>query len=137
MTTLPIPGGTAELRDPALVSERHRRPLTRLQLQLASSPVGELLQAKDRMSDEDFATEVTKLIGTPAYRLLDDINDAAIVALVESWTFPCPVTLDGLLDLPGPAYDALKAETAKHVLKLLPTFTPTADPDSPTPPSAD
>jgi len=135
-TEITLPGGTAVLRDPEQVTERHRRPVTRINLQLAGSPVGDLLQVKATLSEEEFDQRIRKLIGSPAYMLLDDLADAVIVAMVESWSFDAPVTLDGLLDLPGPAYDELKNVTGKSVTALLPNFGPNPDPDSPTPPSA-
>lgn len=138
-STIPLPGGaSATLRDPEQVSERHRRPVTRLNLQLAGSPIGDLLEAKQKgtLTGDAFDAESRKLMGSASFELLDEIADAVIVALVESWSFDLPITLDGLLDLPGAAYDELKAITGKSITALLPNFTPNADPDSPTPPSA-
>lgn len=135
-STLTLPdGGSATLRDPKLVTERQRRPVARLQQRLAGSPVGQLLAAKDSLTDEAFEVEARSLLGTDDWALLDDLNDALVVALVESWTYPAAVTLDGLLDLPAESYDALKAEASKHVTELMPSFAVSASETSPTPPS--
>lgn len=134
-------GGTAALRDAATVSERHRRPVTRLQHRLAASEVGHLLATREGMSEEEFAERIAPLLGSTDGELLDELNDALIVALVDRLELPDQpplpgLTVDGLLDLPGPVYDRLKVEAAKHVTALMPSFEPSPDPSSPTPPSA-
>lgn len=130
-------GGSAIIRDPKLVTERHRRPVTRLNSRIAGSAVGQLLASKDSMDDKEFEEEARKLLATDEWELLDELNDALIVALVESWPYPAPITVDGLLDIPGEAYDALKAETAKHVTALMPSFSVSPVEESPTPPLVD
>lgn len=136
-TILELPdGGTATFRDPKQVSERHRRPVARLQQRLAASAVGQLLASKDAMSDEQFEAEARKLLASDEWELLDDLNDALVVALVESWSYERPVSLDGLLDLPSAVYDALRAEASKHVADLLPSFDVSPEESSPTQPSA-
>lgn len=146
-TTLPLPGGgTATLRDPQLVTERHRRPVTRLQMRLAASSVGDLLTASAAQptpeSEEAFAAAAKSVLGSDDFQLLDEVNDALVVALVETvqLTPDAPVlqglTLDSLLDLPGSVYDVLRREAAKHVAELIPSFAISPDEASPTPPSA-
>lgn len=137
-STFTLPDGdTATLRDPKLVTERHRRPVTKLQRRLAASPVGQLLASKDKLSEEEFEEQARALLGSDDYELLDQLNDALVVALVEVWPYNVPVTLDGLLDIPGEAYDALKVEASKHVSDLMPSFAVSPSEESPTPPSAD
>jgi hypothetical protein len=151
-TTITLPdGGIAVIRDPETVTEAQRRPVTRLQMRLAVSPVGQLFERKAKAAkaaaeadatDSEAAkaaaevdAEVGRLVATDldAMELLDDLNDALIVALVESYN-GAPVV--AATDLPSRAYDALKVETAKYVTKLMPSFAPSPDPASPTPPSA-
>lgn len=137
-TEFPLPdGGSATLRDPKLVTERHRRPVTRLNSRIAGSAVGQLLASKDSMTDKEFEDEARKLLATAEWELLDELNDALIVALVESWSYDAAVTTDGLLDIPGESYDALKVETSKHVTALMPSFAVSPVEDSPTPPLVD
>lgn len=130
-------GGSAILRDPKLVTERHRRPVTRLNSRIAGSAVGQLLASKDSMTEPEFEEAARKILATEEWALLDDLNDALIVALVESWPYAAPVTSEGLLDIPGEAYDALKIEASKHVTALMPSFAVSPVEESPTPPSAD
>lgn len=143
-TTIELPDGvgTATIRDPKSVTEAQRRPVTRLQMRLAVSPVGQLLarkaaavEAKDDAESAKVDAELGEFIGNDlgALELLDDLNDALIVALVETFN-GAPLT--SATDLPGPAYDQLKTEAAKHISELMPGFSPNPDPSSPTPPSA-
>jgi len=149
--TLPD-GDIAVIRDPKEVTEAQRRPVTRLQMRLAVSPVGQLLARKAEVgpepkegdaprSAEDMAAleaidaEFADLMAdnVEALDLIDDLNDALIMALVESVN---GAPLAAAIDLKGKVYDALKTETAKHVVDLMPTFSANPDPASPTPPSA-
>lgn len=142
-TTIELPdGGTATIRDPKDVTERQRRPVTRLQMRLAASPVGQLLARKDDVKDDEAASaaldaELTAaIVNDPeALALLDDLNDALMVALVESVN-GVAMTGESALDQPHGVYDALKTESAKYVTQLMPTFSANPDPASPTPPSA-
>lgn len=131
--TLPD-GGWALLRDPRRVTEKQRRPVTRLQARVAGSEIGALLSKKGTLPDDEFERESLKALGSDAFTLLDDLNDALIVALVDSWSYDVPVSAEAALDLSGEAYDALKAACAKHVTALTPDFTPDGalDPASPT-----
>ena len=135
-----LPEGWAILRDPKRVTERQRRPVTRLQARVAGSDIGALLQLKGSLSDAEFEAEALKALGSEAFGLIDELNDAMIVALVERMQIDgqpevTGLTADGLLDLPGPVYDALKNATARYVTEITPNFGPT--PEDPTPPSAD
>ena len=133
-------GGWALLRDPRRVTERQRRPVTRLQARLAGSAVGALLAQRGNLSDKKFEEEARKVLGSDDYGLLDDLNDALIEALVDSWSYEDPPSAAAAMDKPGPVYDKIKRECAKHVTALTPDFSPTdeslADPASPTGPSA-
>ena len=128
-------GGWALIRDPRRVTERQRRPVTRLQARVAGSEVGALLATKDKLPDDEFEEHARRVLGSDDFALLDDLNDALIEALVDSWSYDVPVSKDAALDLPGPVYEALKAACAKHVMELAPNLEPT--PEDPTPPSAD
>jgi len=143
-TTIELPDGlgTAILRDPATITERTRRPLLRAQIKVAGSAVGQLLAAKASLADDDTAgaetinAEFGKLIATDdnAAALLDNLNDAMVVALVEQFDGQ-PVTVDNVLDIPGRKLDALRTAVAPYLVELMPSFSPTADESSPTPPS--
>lgn len=141
-------GGWALLRDPRRVTERQRRPVTRLQAKVMGSAVGALLAEKERREaageaagplDEWFTEESRKLMGSQDYMLLDDYNDALIEALVAEWSYDGTPSADAALDLPGEAYEALKAECAKHMNALTVNFSPdnAQVETSPTEPSVD
>lgn len=125
MNKISLPGGAwAVLRDPKQVSERLRRPVTRLAAGLNASGVLKGIEGED-------GTGLT----VEALDGMSDLNDAICLALVESWSFEQPVTADGLLDLPGAVYDSLREQASKFTTALLPDFSPTAEEESPTAPS--
>ena len=113
MNRIDLPAGAwAELRDVDTVTERQRKPL---------------IAAMDQMKTPDEA-------GLGA---LFNVQDALILILVESWSFPAPLTADGLLDLPAKAVDEMRKVCQESMKGLLPDFEPTPDPTSPTAPSSD
>ena len=144
----PVPGGWVELRDPQEVTERQRRPVRQLTVRLTAVPgMGEAIataaaEGGDQVTLENVTAEKEAEIRAhlgEGFALVEELQDAAIMARLAAWSFtdpegtPLPVTGDSLLDLPGPAYDALK-ELCKDVT-LGPDLTPTPDPQSPTQPS--
>jgi hypothetical protein len=148
-----LPGGNfAELRDPATVSERHRRPVARAMARL-SEDAWVMLQRKDAAVQrakeagdaEDWVRHLTTSEGEPIKALkfseadvdtLNEANDLAIVALVASWSFPTDITLDNVLDLPNPAYDRLREVVGELTLQMFPNFRPDPSEGSPTEPSS-
>lgn len=133
MPDLTLPSGqTCVIRDPKTVSERLRRPVQNLSSKWFTSESGKALQANAKAKKK---ADVT--VSDEDMKILDAMNDATIVALVESWSYDFPVSTDTLLDISGPDYDLLARETAKLFGGLLPSFGPNPDPDSPTEPSSD
>ncbi|WP_329564661.1 hypothetical protein [Kitasatospora sp. NBC_01266] len=138
------PGAWVDLRDPADTPERLRRPVRRLQQLLASNQAfsGVVKQAAKAgaAAVEDFtddqAAEMVTGMGADAYDLLDQLNDNLVVQKVAGWSFPGPVALDALLDLPGPVYDELRALVSDRAAAAAPDFSPTPDETSPTEPSS-
>ena len=136
-------GAYAILRDPAEVPERHRRPIVAAQLCFASSKqalaAAQTFIATDgdqQVSEDARLDAAAELIGAGALTAIDDIGDRLIVALIDSWSFPQPITVDGVLDLPASAYRALREAVEPYLSELMPEFTPNPDPASPTPPSS-
>lgn len=142
-TRLELPDGQwADLLEPRKVSERKRRPITRLLLALASDGgmtnlIGdaELAEAIGDESSEAAAAIAAK-IAPDTLGAMDDLNDALVVALVDAWSYDMPVNADSVADLPGDAYEALRDACAPFLSDLMPNFGPTPDPDSPTSPSS-
>lgn len=139
-----LPGGAwADLRDPAEVPERLRRPVRAIQMRLAKDPAFSSVvqdatakgvqQASD--IDDSQAVAMMTAMGDEAAGLLDELNDRLIVSRVVGWSFEAPVGMDGLLDLPGPVYDQLRELCAEGALQSGPDFSPSTDPESPTGPS--
>ncbi len=127
--------GTATLRDPSDVPERARRVAHRSQI--AVQAFMEELKTRGEVPADLDVTEVdeptTRRIGllTTLERpeLMEDLNDAVIVALVEQWPFPAPVTLDGVRELPGAAYDALRTACQPLGPLVLPNLTAVTPPE--------
>lgn len=139
-----LPGdGWADLRDPAEIPERLRRPIRAIQMKLARDPafasVVKAAQAKGveavKDIDEAEAAQMATQMGDESAAALDELNDRAILARVIGWSYGPEVTVDALLDLPGPAYDRLKELCAEGALDSGPDFSPSQDENSPTAPS--
>ncbi|MFB7905233.1 hypothetical protein ACFC1T_02225 [Kitasatospora sp. NPDC056076] len=136
-------GGWVDLRPPAEVPERLRRPVRRLQMALAASPAfadvvkdatTKGVAAVSDISDEQAAAMVTQM--GDSYDLIDQLNDRLVISRVMGWSFGPDVTLDALQDLPGAAYDELRALCADGALDAGLDTGPSQDENSPTVPSA-
>lgn len=136
-------GAWADLRDPQDVSERLRRPVRAIQMRLAKDPAfaGVVAEAKDKGVkalediDESAAVQMATAMGDESMELMEELNDRLILSRVAGWSFEAEITADGLLDLPGAAYDTLKELCAKGGLDGEADFSPSTDPASPTEPS--
>jgi len=135
-------GGWADLRDPAEVPERLRRPVRRLQMALAANPAfasvvkdatTKGVAAVEEISDEQAAEMVAQM--GDSYDLIDQLNDRLVLQRVMGWSFGPDVTLDALQDLPGAAYDELRALCADGALDTGVDTSPSQDEASPTVPS--
>lgn len=119
-----FPGGWAKLRDPEDVTERARRPLVLVQEGIVASDVGQIVMEKkaagEEISDEEMGRMMAPLIGSSTWedfhRRQYDLN---ICALIEEWSFEAPVSVEALLDIPGRAYKALRAECDPLLPKVL------------------
>jgi hypothetical protein len=142
---VPLPGGHwADLRPVQDITERHRRPIRKLTMGLLGNPAFtqaiKSVQASGKSPDElteDEQIDLTAGMGT-AFDDLEQVQDLLIVAAVRGWSWDAvPVTLDGILDLPGQALDALRAFVAPYQGALSPNLTePSPDVTSPTGPSS-
>lgn len=139
-----------ELRDPDLVTERLRRPITtRMALlerhgftrALLHAKQSEKALAKDdneqtRQAARAAEESLAEVLTPESLELLNEINDYSAVAIISAWSFDAPVTLDGLLDsVPRWAYDEIRQAVAKPAMALMPDFSASIEPDSPTEPS--
>lgn len=137
-------GKSAELRDPKELSERQRRPLGKLMALV--SPEGQDALEASRLLGEDGKPETKKKL-TAAERkelqakvrfaaadidVLNELNDQAIVAFVKHWTREEAVTIDNVLELPTPDYDALRAAVAPLTAEVFVNFKASKDSSSPT-----
>lgn len=154
-------GGWAELRDPETITVRMRRPIERVQMRLGwdsdiqslarwqTRVAKEIEAAKQQAEDsgEEFdAAAFEPSIPAPLRQsdvsdeqldLLSDLTDAVTVALVESWSYPAPVGMDALQDLPQKDYEALLEAASKHRDAVLPNFGVDPEKGSPTEPSGE
>jgi len=140
-----LPGGHwAVRRDPATVTRRQRRPVEDAMgdvrgeiINLIAAANEKLEKARQVGDDEAIAVaqtaqrRATDQLTRAERASLRDANEAAIVALLESWSFDGPITLDAVLDLPGPVGDALQAAVAPLTAAMFLNTTP--DPMNPNP----
>jgi hypothetical protein len=101
--------GWIELRDPAQVPERLRRPV------VACSSAAAALEDID---ENNISTETI----TKTLEFYSEFNDLLAVAMVESWSWSMPVSTESLLELPSRAYDDIRKAVAPYVRQLLPDF---------------
>ena len=92
-------GGWIDVRDPRAVTERLRRPM------------------KHAWSEFHQGMSTNEALIT-----YDNVVDLASMALIEAWSFPTPLTAEGLLDLVGDDVDAIRAVVEPLMEKLLPNF---------------
>jgi len=131
--TLPS-GATADLRPVCDITERHRRPIKRLQAQLMKltefAEAVQKAQDKKRLSKAD-RDALAEGLGD-AFDPLEELNDRLVIAAVRGWSYDFPVDYDNLLDLPGRDIDALREEVAPYLHEIFPEFGPNKDRDTPT-----
>jgi hypothetical protein len=139
-----LPGGWADLRPVSDVTERMRRPIKKLSAKLTSFPgfmaaIGQAQASTDGGKTELSQTEQVAIAASmgEAFDVLEELQDALVVAVTRGWSWEAPVSADGVLDLPGPALDALRQAASPWQKALSPNFEPTPDPASPTGPSSD
>lgn len=131
-------GATVDIRAAADVTERHRRPLRKLQGELGRHAeffeAMEKAQAKLQAGKKLTKTEQDSIADDlgPALDLVEELNDRVVIALVAGWSYSLPVELDSVLDLPGADLDALRAVVSPLARELMPDFSVTKDKDSPT-----
>jgi hypothetical protein len=121
--------GTAILRDPLDVPEKLRRRVMRAN-SAAQAFVEELKQRGEIPADldsgdvdEDMTRRIGLLVTVEHPEFMENQQDAVLCALVESWPFEQPLTPEGLGEIPGSAYDALKAACAPLEPLLNPNYT--------------
>jgi hypothetical protein len=114
------------------VPERLRRPYERVKTRMGvyAADIPQTLPEKEREMQAGIA------MMKQAPELMDELNDALLLALVEAWSYDVPVTLDGILDLPGPALDILVKKCKELAPRMMTNFEPTQDAASPTVPSS-
>lgn len=120
-----LPGGNSvEVRDPATVTYRARKPLImpheRLQKAYRDALTPKEMPASPRPLAEGEEAAPIEIEVTEG--LLDDSDSLTVnlaIALVESWTFgDAPTTADDVLDIPALCLDALDAILMDYFPKL-------------------
>ena len=110
-----IQGGWIEYREPTEVPEGLRRKVTSLSargVKYANLPKDE---EGNPIMDDQTSSDIDEMM-----QFMDDINDAAAIALINAWSFPEPITKEALLNLPAHIYRAI----ANHVQPLIPEMMP-------------
>jgi hypothetical protein len=126
--------GWAELRDPAAVPVRLRRPVEKMLFDISQSNGTEAL-ANAAGDQEQAAAELVANIDGELFSKFNDLNDLLILARVAAWSFDSPITLDSVLDLPASDYYLLQEVAAKDITEMMPNFVQNTNPSSPTLPS--
>jgi hypothetical protein len=126
--------GWAELRDPAAVPVRLRRPVEKMLFDISQSNASEAL-SNNGGNQELAAAEIASNIDGELFTKFNDLNDLLILARVAAWSYDLPITLDSVLDLPAGDYYLLQEVTAKDITQMMPNFAQNSDTNSPTLPS--
>jgi hypothetical protein len=131
--TLPS-GATADLRPVADITERHRRPLKKIQTQLVRlTEFGEAIakaQGNKKLTKAD-QEAIANGLGE-AFEPLEELNDRLVIAAVRGWSYDFPVDYENVLDLPGRDLDALREAVAPYMAELMPDFSPSQERNTPT-----
>ena len=130
-------GGWAVLRDPKAVTQRLRRPVEKAFLKVGQGSARAALENAGEITTEAQANRVASAIDPDTLDLFNELNDLIVIARLESWSLDKPLTIDSLLDLPDEDYKALRSAAANKSMEMLPDFSFSNDPDSPTKPSGD
>lgn len=108
MLTVSIPGGTAELREKHEIKVRHKR-LVEIASIGAAGALAKLPADQDELESATLAE--LDLTSEEAERLFA-LQDATIIASLDSWTLPGPIpTLATIGDLDPDVFDALAEAT--------------------------
>lgn len=119
-----VTGGWVDYREPEDTPERLRRRVTTM--------AGKAAAIAQRMGGDSLPEGQVVEIATDDMQFLLEFNDAVAMCLVMGWSFDCPVTSDGLLDVPAAAYDEIIRHGQALVVRLLPNFAIDPDPKVPT-----
>ncbi len=149
---IPLPGGHwADLRPVQDITERRRRPIKKMSASLLANEGFAQVVREVRASGKDPETlpeaekvDIAARMGSVAFDELEDVQDLLVVAAVRGWSFTgedgqvLPVTVEGILDVPGGALDALRNAVRPYQNALRGEVAePDPDPASPTAPSSD
>lgn len=118
MQRITVPGGWVEFREPEETPERLRRKV----LLLSSNTAG----LQDRLTQND------DNLGANDVEFFTMFNDAVALCLITQWSFPHPLTTDGLQDLPGNVYDEIIKYVQPLTPRLMPNFGVDPSPKAPT-----
>jgi hypothetical protein len=126
--------GWAELRDPAAVPVRLRRPVEKMLFEISQANGVDAL-ANNAGNEVEAAAEIVANIDLDLFSKFNDLNDLLILARIAAWSYDLPITLDSVLELPSGDYQILQEVTAKDITEMMPNFAQDNDPSSPTLPS--
>jgi hypothetical protein len=135
MNTVTLPSGKkVQLRDVNDITERQRRPLSKLRAKLAANQeVASIMQKHEdgkKLTKAEEASIEAQL--GDLLEVVEEMGDRLIVAAVAGWDHPFPVDYDSVLDLPARDLDKLREVCAPYMGELFPDFSPTVDKASPT-----
>lgn len=154
-TRLELPDGWADIRDPKKVAYGRRKPVSKAGIKLARyrADLEELAAASKAREASEAHPEILGVVPigpsekaeaeeAPAnyipteeeVEMLEALQEAATVALVNAWSWEFPVSIEGLQELPGDAARELVEHCTVHVEALFTNTDPSPDESSPTTP---
>jgi len=119
MNRVSVPGGWVDFREPEEVPEKLRRRVMILGTQAQG--------VNERVNEENVDIAENDML------FLFGFNDAVAICLVARWSWEdIPVTVEGLVELPGAVYDAIINYGKTKVTRLIPNQGVDPDPKAPT-----
>lgn len=136
MSRVEVPGGWAELRERLSAAPRRLvRPVNDIRVQMTSLPLFAPVLDKLKEAGDAPVADVVQSVpqADPAdiaalLALMDKLREAQVLALVQSWSFDQPISVEGLDELPQEVFDALAAEADKRSGNDDATMAEVADP---------
>lgn len=127
-------GGWAELRAIQEITERNRRPIATAISQLSQAAQDMMTKlapfltdgAKSKLNIEEIA-KLGITFSADDLQHFTDANDFCVAAMVKTWSYSAPITVESIIDLPAVDYDALREACAPASASLFVDFSMTKE----------
>jgi len=138
-TIIDLPGGnSAVLRNPESVTRKQRLPVEVATIRYQRAMLRRMeAEASVSAPTPDDAEPTTAAVSDEEIDCFVALEIAAVLCMVESWSFGFPVDADGYDQIPAQAADVLGKACMDAKDKAFFVAEPSPDPESPTQPSSD